>query len=232
MQVLATKLPKGNTVTVGFGALKLRMSNFDVAVQVLDTPGSPQFAPLGAAFYSSVSYALILFDATSLASFQEVSCRTPRPDPQASPVTDRPDHAIRYIHYITYICYISYIRYVRYLRFARPVPSVTRDPLRPSSRRGLYVISPPRPYASRCRDAVTPSPLSSSRSTFARPVTTPAQPSPQTAPTAPNRRSSGSLCAVDRWRHPCTPPMQSHCCAFPSVGRWVPRRFPHGQSAV
>ena len=69
-QVLADKLPKGHTVAVGVGALTVRIGNDHVAVQVLDTPGDPRFAPLGTIFYPSVRYALLVFDATSYESFE------------------------------------------------------------------------------------------------------------------------------------------------------------------
>ena len=71
-QVLADKLPKGHTVAVGVGALSLRIGHHEVAVQVLDTPGDPRFAPLAQIFYPSVQYVILLFDATTLESFEAV----------------------------------------------------------------------------------------------------------------------------------------------------------------
>jgi Ras-related protein Rab-7A len=68
-QVLADKLPKGNSVSVGVGALAVRVGGHDVALQVLDTPGDPRFAPLGHVFYPAVKYALLIYDATSFDSF-------------------------------------------------------------------------------------------------------------------------------------------------------------------
>ena len=68
-QVLAQKLPKGGTVAVGVGALTVRIGGHAVALQILDTPGDPRFAPLGHIFYSSTPYALLVFDATSFESF-------------------------------------------------------------------------------------------------------------------------------------------------------------------
>ena len=38
--------------------------------QVLDAPGDERFAPLGTLFYSSTPYALLVFDATSIESFE------------------------------------------------------------------------------------------------------------------------------------------------------------------
>lgn len=72
-QVLADKLPKGNTVAVGVGALTVKIGTHPVALQVLDTPGDERFAPLGAIFYGSTPYALLMFDATSFESFSALS---------------------------------------------------------------------------------------------------------------------------------------------------------------
>ncbi len=69
-QVLADKLPKGYTVAVGVGALAVKIGGHDVALQVLDTPGDPRFAPLGQIFYSKIAYCLLIYDATSFESFQ------------------------------------------------------------------------------------------------------------------------------------------------------------------
>ena len=68
-QVLADKLPKGYTVTVGVGSLVCRLGSHDVALQVLDTPGDQRFAPLGQIFYTTTSYALLVYDSTSFDSF-------------------------------------------------------------------------------------------------------------------------------------------------------------------
>lgn len=71
-QVLSEKLPKGRTVAVGVGALVVRLGPLHVAVQVLDAPGDVRFAPLSLVFYPAVEYALLIFDATSLQSFEDV----------------------------------------------------------------------------------------------------------------------------------------------------------------
>lgn len=68
--MLAEKLPKGSTISVGVGALVVRIGNYDVAVQVLDTPGDERFAPLGRIFYPTVPYCLLMYDVTSYESFE------------------------------------------------------------------------------------------------------------------------------------------------------------------
>ena len=69
-QVLSEKLAKGKTVSVGVGALGVRIGTSNVAVQMLDAPGDERFAPLARLFYRDVAYALLVFDATSIASFE------------------------------------------------------------------------------------------------------------------------------------------------------------------
>ena len=89
-QVLAEKMPKGSTISVGVGALVLRLGQHDVAVQVLDTPGDERFAPLGAIFYPSVDYAMLMYDATSFESFtalQPLYEAFRRANPRADPAT-------------------------------------------------------------------------------------------------------------------------------------------------
>ena len=43
-----------------------------VALQVFDTPGDPKFAPLASVFNSAANFAMILFDVTSIGSFEAV----------------------------------------------------------------------------------------------------------------------------------------------------------------
>ena len=69
-QVLADKLPKGTSVSVGVGALITRLGLHDVAVQVLDTPGDARFAPLGQVFYGMTWGCLLMYDVTSFDSFE------------------------------------------------------------------------------------------------------------------------------------------------------------------
>jgi len=69
-QVLADKLPKGTGVSVGVGALVLRVGGYDVAVQVLDTPGDARFAPLGQVFHPMAWGCLLMYDVTSFDSFE------------------------------------------------------------------------------------------------------------------------------------------------------------------
>ena len=69
-QVLADKLPKGATFSVGVGALPMRFGTQQLVVQVLDTPGDPRFAPLAKIFYASTPYLLLMYDATSYESFE------------------------------------------------------------------------------------------------------------------------------------------------------------------
>lgn len=69
-QVLADKLPKGSSVSVGVGALVVRLGMHDVAVQVLDTPGDARFAPLGQVFYGMSWGCILMFDVTSFDSFE------------------------------------------------------------------------------------------------------------------------------------------------------------------
>ncbi len=91
MQVLADKLPKGSTVSVGVGGVVLRLGRHSVAVQVIDIPGDPRYAPLGTLFYHATPYVLLLFDVTSFESFTAL-------DPQleafrrANPACDPTQH--------------------------------------------------------------------------------------------------------------------------------------------
>ena len=54
---------------MGVGALSLRIGHHEVAVQVLDTPGRREMAPLLVPFYRQCAAVALVFDTGSLASF-------------------------------------------------------------------------------------------------------------------------------------------------------------------
>ena len=91
-QVLEDKLPKGCTVSVGVGGIVLRLGQFSVAVQVIDIPGDPRYAPLGTFFYAATPYVILMFDATSFESFEALQ---PLLDAfrRANPACDPAQHA-------------------------------------------------------------------------------------------------------------------------------------------
>jgi len=71
-QIVSEKLPKGKTLTVGFSAVQMRVGQATVAIQLLDTPGDPKFAPLAKVFHGVANFCLLVFDATSVASFEAI----------------------------------------------------------------------------------------------------------------------------------------------------------------
>ena len=71
-QIVSEKLPKGKTLTVGFSAVQMRVGQATVAVQLLDTPGDPKFAPLAKVFHDVANFCMLVFDATSVASFEAI----------------------------------------------------------------------------------------------------------------------------------------------------------------
>ena len=71
-QVVSEKLPKGKTLTVGFSALQMKVGQQVVAIQTFDAPGDPKFASLGRIFHGAANFAMLVFDATSVASFEAI----------------------------------------------------------------------------------------------------------------------------------------------------------------
>lgn len=71
-QVVSEKLPKGKTLTVGFSALQMKVGQQVVAIQAFDAPGDPKFASLSRIFHGAANFAMLVFDATSVASFEAI----------------------------------------------------------------------------------------------------------------------------------------------------------------
>lgn len=71
-QVVPEKLPQGPTIGVSCGLVPLTIGDTRLDVQVYDTPGDARYARLAHVFYSTVNYALLVFDYTSVLSFEAI----------------------------------------------------------------------------------------------------------------------------------------------------------------